>query len=745
MLTSLRDRPAANARQPRPGTRYADRQLLRIGRAADRQSQSGVGTHRLGLALAGAAVLLLLWAVLAGNLVLNGRHDRALARSPVQPQQATASTGRWFERVDTLQQRAYSVVFLEPPAAGSLRPPPGLTTWPAPGQAMLSPALRRAADGALDSRYGAVVGDIEPSGLVDPGEWLVYLRSSSSTPLAELDRPTIVSGFGSGGIYPFGSQQTDRAQSDLFLALLGCLGLPTAVLVVLAARSQAEARDRRLALLESIGASRRARALVVLGEAAVPIAVGALTAAAAAATTAAAGLHLPVVGYSLSRMDLRAGLVLLPVLALAAILVVAGTVVVMHLSSRSTAGNRPRPIGAPLSRRRLWLFGGSVATAAVGVSLGGTDGGNLFALGLVATLATTPLVAGHLSALLGGLIARRGRRRGRVAALVGGRWLAARPALVARLGAALVISLGLLAQVQVLVSEYTSTEREATAISRTTGRDIVTIQTTRLTAQSEAAFRSQLPASTAVLVVTAPATGETVLSGPCSALQQIGPLARCPGTPVALTQAFQQPTERARALGLSVLSPQVLAMDRPIVNGNDSRDLGLIAVNTSGAVGLDRIKQAAYATLATPIVSEPGEAFLVGARDRARIVNWLLLLAGIGILVLLAAGATSAAATFASQARDLGPLAAYTGDRRLYLEVAGWNIAVPLATTAAVGGAVALLLASLQLHLSNGGGRFSPSFLGLCVALAIGTALVTALVAGLTAARAANTWTPVGD
>lgn len=743
MLTDTRDQPATLTRK-RPGA-GADRQLLQIGRAADGQSNAGGGTHRLGLALAGAAVFLLLWAVLAGNLVLGARQDRAIARSPIQPQQATATTGRWFERVDTFQQRAYSVVFLEPPGTGGLRPPPGLPGWPEPGQAFISPALRNDAHGALNGRYGTVVGNIGPAGLVDSGEWLVYLRSPSSTALGDLDRSTVLSGFGAGQAYPFGSQQTDRAHTDLFLALLGFLGLPTAALVVLAARSQADARDRRLALLESIGAQRRARGLVVLGEAALPVAAGVLVAAVLAASTAVIGLPLPVVGYSLAGSDLRPGLVLIPVLALAAFAVVAATSVALHLSSRSTAGNRPRTLGAPLSRKRLWLFVGSIATAALGVSLGGTDGGNVFALGLVATLASTPLVAGHLSALLGGLIAGWGWRRGRVPALVGGRWLAARPALVARLGAALVIALGLLAQVQVLVSEYTSTEREATAISRTTGRDIVTVQTTRMTPQSEAAFRSRLPAEIAVLVVTAAATGETVLSGPCAQLRKMGLVTQCPTAPIALRQAFQQPTERQRALGLSVLSPQVLAVDRPVVDGNNSRDLGFVTLNTSGPDGLALIKQAAYATLATPIVSEPGEAFLVGAHDRSRIVNWLLLLAGAGILILLSAGATSAAATFVSQAHDLGPLATFTADRRLYQQVAAWNIAVPLTATAVVGGVVAFLLASLQLNLSNGGGQFSPGFLSLCVTLAVLTAIATSVVAGAAAARAADDWTPTGD
>lgn len=745
MLTDTRDRPAATSGSRRFASRRADLQLLRIGRGAGRQSRAGSGAHRLGLALAGAAVLMLLWVLLAGTLASGARQDRALARSPVQPPQPTATSGRWFERIDTLDQRAYSVVFLEPPGTGNLRPPPGLPGWPAPGQAFLSPALRHAARGALDSRYGAVVGEIGAAGLVDPGEWLVYLRSPSSTSLGELDRPTALTGFGTGGTYPFGSQQTDRAPADLFVALLGFLGLPTAVLIVLAARSQADARDRRLALLESLGARRRARGLVVLGEAALPISVGVLAAAAAAVATAALGLHLPVVGYSLAGSDLRPGLVALPALAIAAFLVVAATTVALHLSSRSTAGNRPRTLGAPLGRKRLWLFAASVATAALGVSLEGLDGGNLFLVGLIATLATTPLVAGHLSALLGGRIAGWGRRRGRVPALVGGRWLAARPAVVARLGAALAVTLGLLAQVQLLVSEYTSTERDAIAVSRTTGRDVVTIQTTRVTPQTEAAFRAALPADAAVFVVTEPATGETVLSGPCPQLQQLGPLPRCPTSPVALRQAFRQPTERQRALELSLLSPQVVTDARPVVNGNDSRDRGFITLNTSGPAGLNRIKQAAYASLATPIVTEPGEATLVGAHDRSRLVNWLLLLSGTGILLLLAAGATSAASTFVSQARDLGPLAAYTADRRLYLQVAAWNIALPLATTAVVGGVVALLLAGLQLNRLNGGGRFSPGFLGLCVALAVLTALVTALIAGVAAARAADDWAPTGD
>ncbi|MDK8450279.1 hypothetical protein [Corynebacterium mastitidis] len=54
--------------------------------------------------------------------------------------------------------------------------PPGVAQWPAPGEAVLSPALREmAAEEGLDSRYGRVAGTIGPEGLATSGEPLAYV------------------------------------------------------------------------------------------------------------------------------------------------------------------------------------------------------------------------------------------------------------------------------------------------------------------------------------------------------------------------------------------------------------------------------------------------------------------------------------------------------------------------------------------------------------------------------------------
>ena len=157
---------------------------------------------------------------------------------------------------------------------GVLAPhPPGLSRLPAPGEMMVSPALRNrlAAPGSALLRERLpyrIVGTIGDAGLLGPGELSYYAGSDRLDPSV-------------GGVVRidhFGERQPPEGL-DPFLALIvlvGCwvLLFPVAALVGVAVRFGGDQRDRRLAALRLVGADRRMSARIAAGEAMVGALVG---------------------------------------------------------------------------------------------------------------------------------------------------------------------------------------------------------------------------------------------------------------------------------------------------------------------------------------------------------------------------------------------------------------------------------------------------------------------------------------
>ncbi len=725
------------------------RQLLGVGRASGRGGGGDSWIHHVGLGLSSAAVLVAVWAFTVTPAILSARAERIQARQPVFVRTDSTAVGRWYERVDQTDGRQFSVVFLSPGRPGA-HPPPGIPSWPGPGEVFLSPALLNQPEAAeLRSRYGRFIGPIARSGLADPGELLAYVGPRDPTaalaPRAQGDQ---VYGFGGPRRSPesFASQQTDVGRNDVYWILMCLVGLPALVFAIVAARSGAERRDRRVALLEALGAPRRALAWLLIGESAGAIAVGVGVATAALFAATLRDLRLPVAGYVIAAADLAR---LRPGLVGAAVAVAVGMlllVVGLHGRSRPRLTTRPRGSGAPLPGWRLTVFGVGVVLSVTGALIGHSLGERVFLLGLLATLTGTPLVAGRISALLGSLIARWGARRGRVAAIVGGRWLAARPATIARVSSALVIGLGLLLQVQLRNTTYSTDESAARAVYQQIGPSLLTVQTRGIDQRSATGFQADLGPGQHVLVIDQPADGPTVVTAPCAVLRGLDRLTRCPSEATPAEVVYPRTSVRALALRFwsGLLAPDSLIKGAPAKTS--ATTVGLLVLNPDGEAGLARVKQSAYAHLRTPIVLTPGQGAIGGAHNRVRQIAWTLLFGGFGLLVLTLLAAVASATTFAQQAKDLGPLAAYSSSPRLFIAIAMWNVTLPLAAAAAIGAGVAGWLGFLQLTLDGPGHPIlslpllSGSVLALWVAAA-GAGVVCAQVA----ARTARTWRPQAD
>ncbi|MFI9174269.1 ABC transporter permease [Streptomyces lincolnensis] len=147
---------------------------------------------------------------------------------------------------------------------------PGLTRFPAPGEMMVSPALKEllASDGGklLRERLkDRIVGTIGESGLIGSAE-LAFYRGAEGL----VDR-----GINTGRIdridrygEPIMSEEsTDPVLLLLILVVFVVLLMPVAVFIAAAVRFGGERRDRRLAALRLVGADSRSTRRIAAGEA----------------------------------------------------------------------------------------------------------------------------------------------------------------------------------------------------------------------------------------------------------------------------------------------------------------------------------------------------------------------------------------------------------------------------------------------------------------------------------------------
>ncbi|MBZ3901230.1 ABC transporter permease [Streptomyces griseiscabiei] len=228
------------------------------------------GWARTALTATGVAlgVALLLLAASTPN-VLSARAERGNARQPSNVASGTSvprsdSSFVWDSGDTDFRSDRVGGLLLR--AEGSRAPaPPGVAGIPAPGEMVVSPALRE----LLDSSEGAllkerldyrVVGTIAPSGLLDAKELRYY---------AGTDRISVAGGsvraerFG----YVPRHDSLDALLYVLVVTVCVVLLVPVGIFIATAVRFGGDRRDRRLAALRLIGADRRTVARIAAGEA----------------------------------------------------------------------------------------------------------------------------------------------------------------------------------------------------------------------------------------------------------------------------------------------------------------------------------------------------------------------------------------------------------------------------------------------------------------------------------------------
>ncbi|MEU0072392.1 permease [Streptomyces sp. NPDC006332] len=710
--------------------------LLRIGFAAGRGSP-GDRLRFWALFAAAAAVAVVALGSVAAIATYDGRETRDQARGPILTDRRQDAVALWRESFDAVGEVQHSVIYVSPLKADA-PPPPGLSHWPGPGEAVLSPELARAGkQDQITSRYGRYAGTIGKSGLVSPSEHFAYVRPAQ-TPgeLRKSDSWQYAEGFGRA--YPMGEDLYGRPLGQVLLALGVLTGLPALSLLVVAARVGSRTRDRRSGLLQALGGTWRHRAVVNIGEAALPIAAGTALAILPLLAASATDLRIPPTGYLLDSDDLRTAWPMSVTALLVSFVISLGAVVLLHRVERNGTATRPRSFTSRIPRWRLYGCGAGIALVAVSQYFRGTPGLLGFAFGTVAMWALLPSVAAAASRALGEKFAARGFRDGRPGQLIGGRWTVAHPGVVVRLAIAMVIGLGLICQLQVWNSRLGEKAAAARASEARVGDSVLTVYNRDITPQAIRDLVASLPTGAGLFSLTMNPEQPTppLLQGSCAALRSLG--LTCPTAPEAAKGGDRRLEEIRRWYGPE-LRIQVAPSDLPL---DKLYGQLLVVPETTGQHA--EVERAAYAALPAINVETLGENWLTGASNKARLNNWILLFGSVGLALLLLAGIMSAAAEFVRVRHVLAPLTVLTGSHGVFRSVALWHLTVPLLIATLITGAVSAWHSMFFIAVVQEG-SFSWSVLaGAMVGCAV-LAVVVGLLAARTAIRAARHWRPAAD
>ncbi|CAM3450573.1 hypothetical protein [Stackebrandtia soli] len=724
--------------------------LLRVGATAGRRSDSG-GVRFAALLSAVVVLGLGLLAMVGVHAGYSGVEDRSKAAEPTRAEPEDAALFM-SNGVDELADgQSHSVVFVSP-LSSAAPVPPGVSAWPEPGGVLLSSGLLEAGrDEGITDRYGEYAGLIGDVGVADAIDRLAYVVVEE--PL-DPDMPGVyaVSGFGADagdGIRAF--HREDGGEWMLMALVVGLLIAPALVLVLVAVRLGAHARDRRVALVSVLGGRRFDRALLCVGEAWRPLAWGAGILTAMATAVWVWGLRVPVTDYLLWPIDVRAFAVWwFGAVAAAPVLVLAGVVVANRGGSTRARPAGTRPLGRTSSL--LWLWAG-LCPAAVALALNpgwvaepSTSHYALVGMGSsVAAAVTLPALATVAVALIGRLLGVVGNRWGRPGALVSGRRLATQSRLNARLVAGIAVAVVLFLHAVAWSSSIGSVDEKQRVRAAEIGREYLTITNWDLNDGGDgiraAMFRDVLPSEHAVVALRVDESGvdqrlgsnRMILSATCPDLKLL--TLPCAGR----VSGDDMPTWlEARTHGGSGLIQAVDGLDEAVPENSQTE---LLVADTGGEpLDLEIVKAAVFESF--PFGGSVSRFENIASAHRAPMTQWIVLFGAIVVLILGWTGVVSGAAEFLRNGKALAPLTVLTGGYRVFRASALWIVGLPVVLAALI--ALGVGSATAWSVDRQGVGYITPTLLGGVIGVATVSALAMSLWAGAVAVRQARSWRPSG-
>ncbi|MFJ5835456.1 ABC transporter permease [Streptomyces shenzhenensis] len=266
-MSTRRGQPDGGAEPPRRGS-LRDLSLgARFAVTGGREGWVRLLLTAVGVGL--GVALLLLTTALPNALAV--RHDREMARMDYTygPTVPRADNTLLIADVDTTYRGKDVRGRLVEPEGPRAPLAPGLVSYPAKGDMVVSPALRDllASDDARLLRERLpyrIVGTIKESGLIGSHELAYYAGADGLAPQIDGSRVGRIAAFGNPNPT---DQPTDPVLVLLVLVVFVVLLMPVAVFITAAVRFGGERRDRRLAALRLVGSDSRMTRRIAAGEA----------------------------------------------------------------------------------------------------------------------------------------------------------------------------------------------------------------------------------------------------------------------------------------------------------------------------------------------------------------------------------------------------------------------------------------------------------------------------------------------
>lgn len=630
-----------------------------------------------------------------------------------------------------------TLIYLWPLAEGAPLPP-GVTQWPAPGEAVLSPALRElAAEEGLDSRYGQVVGTIGREGLATENEALAYVVPRAMPEEVRENFMTAGVGYGAEG---YGTaahgaeghgaegvgtgEVIEMAPLPLATAAYALtVGVAAAILGAIAVAQGREGRQRQNMLLFTLGYSWRERLRWMAAQVWWPLLGAIAFSGVAVALTAIWGLRLPGMGTGAWVVDIRAGL---PVI-LGAMLCSWLVFLIYYLRSslvvpKNLAANRPRVREREFSpRRALACFLAAPVAVGVLVAVQRTGSQLLFFVYLAALLVvvfTLFALVGYLMLRVSVAVRERGERRRSPAVIVGAAGIVHGIRPVAVLGVSVAACLLVGTQVQGFLVSWAESSREARAAHEEFRDSVVEIAPQMGFYQGSEALLPELSrqAPGATIVLTQTVCGE---SGCVPRYATLG------HDDAPIGEAYRHYLFGGR-------EAQRVPLDEVLAGGIE-QDLGEVMISVVYPEGqsadLRGIKEAvAGNTVPMWRTWSPATSDYYGASMGARQAAWVGYFSLVALAIMLCGIFIVLLADVSATMRRMGPLVVLSDSGRVLRGVALVRLGVPVLLGFVVGGGMALMLSSALALSFGSSASYALPFLLLCAAaVGMGLAVATAV------------------
>lgn len=669
------------------------RQLWSIGRWPPLRGVNALGSILAFLGL--LAVSLGLVAGLVATAVYEHRDAIDRERAPIVVLDDERETALLWQQIGSggVADRVVEVIGIEPLHKHAPLPP-GVRTWPAPGEAVVSPALRTLLleVGAPD-RYGRQVGTIGLEGLASQTELLAYIRPPF--PLDPEQGAWPLAGFGvsrGGGGLPFGETLYDRSVTEFWSLSLLLVVLPGLVAVVAAARVADNETRRRHLLLERIGASRWARAVAATPHLVQPLVASLLVGVTLGLASATVDIAIPFKGNVIDARIVRG---ILPTLLIVIVVVnLMGVVWLAFLaagrSSRENSATRLTAPKDPTAWGRTILLLIVLAAQPWVVALVDSRTTVMLATLVAAGMAVVCLPAA-VATLLHVASVRRSRtclNRRRVGGFLAWRITEHRSKALARLAGSLCALVVVVGHAAAVLAMFTGPALDARLIERRIGHSLLIAE--QDISQIEGVLRLARDRGMGAVIQSNPLIGastdgttEMLLIGPCEDLSMLGvscaegPLVREGSSPRldAILDWYSNPTT------LIAVGSSHRLLDDPTEQHFD-----VLLLSPDGQdLDVERLAADAYEAGLRTRIGPLGTGARLGAADLLHKSYWIFVFGVPGVLTLLIVGAVTWAAVVIEESHGLARSPLIADRQDVFTAVAWVRVGLPILVAGVAG------------------------------------------------------------